>query len=323
MAFIDVFNGDADGLCALLQLRLATPVNSTLVTGVKRNISLLQRVHAGTGDQVTVLDISLDKNRPDLQRLLEHGAHIRYFDHHYAGEIPSHPHLQTHIDPAPDRGTSLLVDTWLQGRYRAWAVVGTFGDHFDQAARQAASTLKLDQTVVSKLRDLGLYLNYNAYGATVDDLLIPPAGLFQTLLAYPDPVDFIDRDPAYKGLQEGYQQDMHRAGNLQPEMADAHRAVYILPDERWARRISGVLANQLAREAPERAHALLTRLPDDGFLVSVRAPLIYPDGADTLCRQFATGGGRKAAAGINHLPGEQLDAFVAAFFAAYDRTWTA
>ncbi len=33
MQYIDVFNGDADGLCALHQLRLKTPVTSTLVTG--------------------------------------------------------------------------------------------------------------------------------------------------------------------------------------------------------------------------------------------------------------------------------------------------
>ena len=34
MAFIDVFNGDADGLCALIQLRLASPQDSELVSGV-------------------------------------------------------------------------------------------------------------------------------------------------------------------------------------------------------------------------------------------------------------------------------------------------
>ena len=28
----DVFNGDADGICALIQLRLAEPIKSTLVT---------------------------------------------------------------------------------------------------------------------------------------------------------------------------------------------------------------------------------------------------------------------------------------------------
>ncbi|MEJ2533090.1 MAG: DHH family phosphoesterase, partial [Halioglobus sp.] len=39
----DVFNGDADGICALLQLRKAQPLESTLVTGVKRDINLLSR----------------------------------------------------------------------------------------------------------------------------------------------------------------------------------------------------------------------------------------------------------------------------------------
>ena len=36
MADFDVFNGDADGICALQQLRLSRPLASTLVTGVKR-----------------------------------------------------------------------------------------------------------------------------------------------------------------------------------------------------------------------------------------------------------------------------------------------
>ena len=38
MADYDVFNGDADGICALVQLRQAEPRDTTLVTGVKRNI---------------------------------------------------------------------------------------------------------------------------------------------------------------------------------------------------------------------------------------------------------------------------------------------
>ena len=44
MARYDVFNGDADGICALLQLRLAAPADSTLITGVKRDIDLLKPV---------------------------------------------------------------------------------------------------------------------------------------------------------------------------------------------------------------------------------------------------------------------------------------
>ena len=41
MAYFDVFNGDADGICALLQLRQHTPRIATLITGVKRDIGLL------------------------------------------------------------------------------------------------------------------------------------------------------------------------------------------------------------------------------------------------------------------------------------------
>ena len=40
--YYDVFNGDADGICALHQLRLAEPrPTAELVTGVKRDIRLL------------------------------------------------------------------------------------------------------------------------------------------------------------------------------------------------------------------------------------------------------------------------------------------
>lgn len=53
MKAIDVFNGDADGICALHQWRLAYPVETTLVTGVKRDIQLLQSVKVGAGDTAT------------------------------------------------------------------------------------------------------------------------------------------------------------------------------------------------------------------------------------------------------------------------------
>ncbi len=76
MAFYDVFNGDADGICSLLQLRQVEPQDSQLVTGVKRDINLLSRVQAALGDSVTALDISFDKNRDDVLRLLDSGARI-------------------------------------------------------------------------------------------------------------------------------------------------------------------------------------------------------------------------------------------------------
>ncbi|WP_455219067.1 DHHA1 domain-containing protein, partial [Kaarinaea lacus] len=98
--------------------------------------------------------------------------------------------------------------------------------------------------------------------------------------------------------------------------SDTH-ALYILPDAKWARRVSGVFANQLAQNNPKRAHAMLAQQPEGGYVVSVRAPLNNKTGADELCRQFETGGGRKAAAGINHLPDAEYARFLQAFVAAF------
>ncbi len=317
MAHFDVFNGDADGLCALQQLRLADPLESTLVTGVKRDVALLKRVAAQTGDWVTVLDIGLDANRDAAVALLDRGVRIRYFDHHFPGEVPCHPAFKSHIETRPDVGTSLLVDDYLKGRHRAWALVGTFGDNFDRTAETAAKPLGLTSGDLGRLRELGIYLNYNGYGETVEDLWFPPDALFRRLHPYTDPLAFIADDPAFATLKAGYEGDMACCAALRPERETASHRLFRLPAEPWARRVGGVLANELAQAAPERAHALLTAKAGGGFLVSVRAPLSRPTGADELCRAFPSGGGRRAAAGINHLPGEDYDAFAAAFLAAF------
>lgn len=74
----DIFNGDADGICALIQLRLTGPVKSTLVTGIKRDIQLLKKIKVQAGDSLTVLDISLQKNIHEVKVFLESGAIIFY-----------------------------------------------------------------------------------------------------------------------------------------------------------------------------------------------------------------------------------------------------
>lgn len=317
MTHYDVFNGDADGICALAQLRLAEPIESTLVTGVKRDIGLLDRVQAGEGDSVTVLDISLDKNRAALDRILAVGARVRYFDHHFPGEIPVHPRFHCHVETLPDKGTSLLVDEYLGGQHRAWALVGTFGDNFDAAARRAAEPLGLNEADLGLLRDLGIYINYNGYGAEVADLHFAPDALYRRLSHYTDPLDFIAEDPAFATLRDGFMNDMALARGLTPTLALEHHRLFILPADPWGRRAGGVFANELAQASPDSAHAMLTRLPGGGFVVSVRAPIARPVGADVLCRSFPTGGGRKAAAGINQLPEADYDRFVAAFIESF------
>ncbi|MBB1075877.1 acetyltransferase [Rhodoferax sp. 4810] len=314
---IDVFNGDADGLCALQQLRLHDPSDSQLITGVKRDSALLKRVTAAPGDLITVLDISLDKNRADLERLLAIGARVRYFDHHYAGMIPDHPLLDAHIDLQPQQGTSLLVNHWLKGQAAAWAIVGTFGDNFDQAAYQLAQQLGLNATAADSLRELGILLNYNGYGATVADLHFAPDVLFRALQPYSDPLAFIAAEPMTMQLRLGYEADMNHAQQLTPSLVTERHLVLQFPNEPWARRVSGVFINQLAQQTPQRAHALLTELTGGEFLISIRAPLAQPTGADQLARQFVTGGGRAAAAGINQLPASDYERFIHAFIAAF------
>ncbi len=314
----DVFNGDADGLCALQQFRLAFPAESQLVTGVKRDIALLKKVSATAGDEVNVFDISLDKNREPLASLLSQGVEVKYFDHHFAGYIPESANLNANIDTTPDTCTSLIVDQFLGGKYRAWAVVGAFGDNFDGRAQQAAESLGLSEAQLGLLRELGIYLNYNGYGATVEDLHFAPAELSQRMAAYEDPLQFIAAEAdVFETLRNGSIEDFAKAEACVPAIVDEKVAIYLFPAEPWARRVSGVFGNQLATANPDRAHALLTELPQGGYVVSVRAPLNNKSGADDLCRQFPTGGGRKAAAGINDLPIAMYDEFVAAFKAIY------
>lgn len=317
MQFIDVFNGDADGVCALHQLRLAEPADSQLVTGPKRDISLLKRVRAQAGDRITVLDVALSKNREALDAALAAGASVRYFDHHQPGEIPAHSHFEAHIDTCPETCTSLLVNDYLGGKHLAWAVTAAFGDNLAQSARKAAAPLGLNESQLEQLRELGECLNYNGYGETLEDLHFAPDALYRIVHQYADPFDMIATEPAFQVLRNGFAEDIARADSARPEAERQSGRIYVLPAEKWARRISGVLGNRLAEAAPSLAHAVLTRKPEGGFVVSVRAPLANKTGADEICSQFESGGGRKGAAGINHLPEDDYARFVDVFFQVY------
>jgi len=313
MKHYDVFNGDADGICALHQMRLAKPIQSTLITGVKRDINLLKKVQAGAGDNILVLDISLDKNRDDLHRLLTCNSNITYFDHHFAGDIPQHDNLQTHINTDPNTCTSLLVNTHLKQQYLPWAVTAAFGDNLHQSAITAAKPLALSETQLQQLELLGTCINYNGYGSSLNDLIFTPDDLYKKISHYENPFEFIESDEHYKILENGYHTDINQVKCLKPAFETSSHSITLLPNEKWARRVSGVYANQLATENPARAHAMLTQQSDNSFLVSVRAPLNNKTGADELCRQFESGGGRKAAAGINKLPATDYDLFVEKF----------
>jgi len=68
--------------------------------------------------------------------------------------------------------------------------------------------------------------------------------------------------------------------------------------------------SRLVEQEPELAHAIFSYLPGkEAYRVSIRAPLTRPGKADILARNFAGGGGRGNAAGINGLPKSELSRF--------------
>jgi mRNA-degrading endonuclease toxin of MazEF toxin-antitoxin module len=211
----------------------------------------------------------------------------------------------------------MLVDHHLAGRQRIWAVVAAFGDNLIDAACELASSLPLSTGALAALKELGDCLTYNTYGEGLDDAIVRPDDLVRILLRHADPLRFVATDPLYAAIDEARRRDLGLARETKPARTLPGALVYVLPDAPWARRVRGILSNELANAHPTLALAVVTTNPEGDYAISVRAPRARPTGADALCRQIPTGGGRAAAAGINHLPHAELDEFVARLAAAY------
>jgi hypothetical protein len=353
-----VFNGDADGIIATHQLRLMHGANRVpadahagdkLLTGVKRDISLLARLqsdYAATdwrNAEIFVCDISLDSNATPLYALLDQGATVHYFDHHRATLYQPHPRLHAHLDMAATTCTSLIVDAYLQHRFHAWAIAAAYGDGL-QPAPAAAFT----QTELTDLARLGRAINYNAYGDTIADLHYPPQTILDAIADFADPLAYSASSDMIARLESGANADLALLSQLVPEDISAHCQLWMLPDAPASRRANGTFANQVSAAAPHKVHAILTPAlvsigakNEPQFSVSIRVPqnvqaegesggdaesegagLTNPTrenwcGADAVASQFATGGGRRAAAGINKLPASQISALHKALRAAY------
>jgi hypothetical protein len=196
-------------------------------------------------------------------------------------------------------------------------VVAAFGDALPDTAHALADSLGLDPESRETLRSLGEAINYNAYGETEAELLVPPADLYRELRPHADPLRFAAEAAIVAKLRDRRRADMASALKVPRYRAGARGDVYLLPDAAWSRRVSGTFANWLAARAPDRAHAVLTPDSRGRYGVSIRAPRASPTGALALARRFETGGGREAAAGIDHLPADELAAFVEKFNAAF------
>ena len=309
----DVFNGDADGICSLVQLRLSNPKNSKLITGVKRDISLLKKISPVKQDSVTVLDISMKKNYQEVVDFLELGVEIFYADHHQSGDLLTHENFRSHINESSNICTSLIINKYLSGKYQEWAIVGAYGDGMDKSARIIANRADLSKDDRTQLRLLGECINYNSYGTSEMDLLYHPSLLYELLKRNYNPFDFISNEPGvYNKLLDSYCSDISKAEAISPEIENDNVSIIILPDEPWSRRVIGVYANLLKYGDKNRAHALMILNKNRSYLVGVRAPYNNESGADILCSMFG-GGGRRGAAGINNLPKKDKNNFIKEF----------
>lgn len=314
MPAYDLFNGDADGICALHQLRLAQACDSRLLTGVKRDIALFQKLPKDVALNVTALDISFDRNEAALRQVLESGGCVRYFDHHAAQKKFAHPQLECHIDGAPDICTSLLVDQYVGGRFRPWTIVAAYGDNMPALAARLTLAAGCSAQSSNDLAQLGHLLNYNAYGETTADLHIHPADLYRAIHHFEMPQDFIARAPEYAYLLKGFTTDQQLLRDMEPHAESALAAVYLLPDAHWARRLSGILANQLTGTDRNKSFAVLTPCSSGTYVASIRTGAATHARADLFCSRYPGGGGRHAAGGVDQLPESELGRFITDFF---------
>ena len=308
----DAFNGDADGICALIQLRLCDPrPDALLITGPKRDIELLGRIVARPGDRVTALDISLARNRSHALRLLNEGAYLFYADHHDPGERIAHAALEQHIVTRGEMCTSAIIDHYLGGACREWAAVGAFGDNMLSMGE------RLTDHDPEPLRELGTLINYNAYGESLSDLHYHPDALYLLLAPYNSPQAFLAEDAEVVPiLREGFASDRHVAESGTVLLDTPMAFAVTLPNDPASRRYSGIHGNTLASRHPDRAHAVLTERNGRTYQISIRAPLATRRGAVGLAKQYG-GGGREAAAGIDALPAEDLPRFLDSLRSAF------
>ncbi len=321
MTYYDVFNGDADGICSLIQWRKCFPIEQSeqiLVTGVKRDIQLVQQVNPKIKSSIAIFDISFDKNVEDVKRLLDDYHRIDYFDHHKADNLFEHPLLQATINLAATTCTALLVSEHCSRTHHLWAIAAAFGDGLDSVAIEQSESLDLSKEEMSLLKEFGVLINYNGYGSSTADLCVHPADLYKNLSQYETPLNaWNDPLSAIHKLKKRYKQDLAKAEQSTPILSSESVIAIKLEDAAWSRRISGTFGNILAANNENKAIVIVTDNSYGSYTISLRAPRTQQHSAADICSQFPTGGGRAGAAGVNELPKQQLNVFLQAVEACY------
>lgn len=312
MVHYDIFNGDADGIVSLHQYRMHFPVKKPeLVTSMKRDVELLRHMRLVKHSRLTVFDISHKTNEVHVQGILSNNNRIVWFDHHDVGMVYPSNMFRLTFDTSSDVCTNMLVDSYVDGLYRPWTIVGAYGDNLHEQA--AALNPGFNDKKMYHLREIGETLNYNGYGNVETDLTVHPKDVYLDLSKYESPFDYRRKSEVYDQIHTQKCADHHELKNSEILHESWTGKVVLLPDSKASVRYSGIYSNQLSTDNPNSAFLILTTVGDDNYRVSIRAPKKRPHGASSLANNFETGGGREKAAGINHLPKNQLNKLIDLF----------
>lgn len=316
MIHYDIFNGDADGIVSLHQYRMHFPVKNTqLVTGVKRDVELLRHMKYVKHSRLTVFDISHKTNESYVDAILNNNNRITWFDHHQAGVYYPSNMFRLTFDTDPNVCTNMLVDSYVDGLYRPWTIVGAFGDNLHEQADKLNPGFS-DRNM-GYLKEVGETLNYNGYGNTENDLNFHPKDVYLDLSKYDSPFDYRNKSEVYDTIHNQKCIDKHELSNSEVLYEGNAGKVVLLPRSDASVRYSGIYSNQLVTDNPLLAFLILTTVDENHYRVSIRSPKTRPTGADVLASNFETGGGRAKAAGINMLHKSKLKLLIDLFNQTY------
>ena len=265
----------------MVQWGLVHGIEGHRITGVKRDIRLLDRITPQAGDDIVVMDISLARNH-DLASALSQEHPILWFDHHLAGEKIEA--IECHINTGPNVCTARMVESYL-GVESDWAQVALHGDGLSQ------------HSTMPEFKELGELLNYNGYGSTLSDLHFHPDELMLACLQAGTPQQFMQTE-VFANLRNGFAMDMGKSASIKMDSG-----IHMLPDEPWARRVVGVLAHRI-NESGSGPHVIAI---DKGETLQVS--LRGQQGIGELASMFG-GGGRATAGGIDSLPKGEVTALM-------------
>ena len=276
------YNGDADGICSMVQWGLVNGVDGQRITGVKRDIELLKRIDAKEGDELIVMDISLARNSSTASKLENNGVTIQWFDHHLAGDYEGS--IEKNINTSSKVCTAVIVEEYL-GVRSSWTQVALHGDGLSEISSEP------------EFKELGELLNYNGYGADLSDLHFHPDDLMLSCLSAKTPEQFLKTNE-FKTLKLGFAEDIEKSSKVK-----LVNGAYIMPNEPWARRVVGVFAHRI--NAKSSGPHVIAIEKDDTFQVSLRGR----KGSGEFCAMFG-GGGRETAGGIDNLTKEEMPALM-------------